>query len=363
MSFLTGIKKAFLHHREHFMTLAFFLGFIVDNLTLNRIDQLFDDLLLSMYVVLAMASLLLLYGATAGKFAEGVNLFLRRYVPMVTQYAFGGLFSGMLIFYGRSGSWMVSWPFLLIIIAGIYGNETIKDRVHRLLYNVAMLFVGLFSFIVLIVPVVIGKMGTAVFIGSGILALVIMLLFLRLLRMVVPQFIQLHLRALVFVLGLIFVTFNALYFLNVIPPIPLSLKEIGIYHSVVHFEDGSYQLTFEKGDWWQFYKRSDDIFHPQQGGDVFCFAKVFAPTKITTDIYHKWEYYDEADHAWHEYLRLSYPIQGGASGGYRGYTLIENYRPGTWRCSVETARGQVLGREVFKIDTVDPVRELSTRRE
>jgi len=356
-------KELFEKHREHFLTLAFFLGFIVDNFTLTRVDQLFDNVILLTYVFLAMSSLLLLYAGSAGKFSERTNNFFKRFAPMLTQYAFGGLFSGMLIFYGRSGSWLVSWPFLLIILGVIFGNETIKDRVQRLLFNIGMLFVGLFSYVVLIVPVVIGKMGALVFIGSGLLALLIMFLFVRALSLVVPRFITLHQRALVFIVGIIYATFNFLYFANIIPPIPLSLKEVGIFHSVVKFEDNSYQLKYEKGDWWQFYKRSDDIFHPELGGNVFCFAKVFAPSKIDTDIYHKWEYYDEDQGAWVEHFKMSYPITGGASDGYRGYTLIENYQDGTWRCTVETGRGQVLGREVFKIDTQNKAREFITLTE
>ena len=357
------LKSLYEKHKQHFLTIAFIFGFIIDNITLNRVDQLFDNMILLTYVVLAMGSMLVMYGASAGKLPEKINEPLRKYAPLFTQYAFGGLFSGMLIFYGRSGSWLVSWPFLLIILAVIWGNETIRDRVQRLLYNVGMLFVGLFSYVVLVVPVVIGKMGAPVFVTSGILALVIMLLFVRVLGWVVPKFISLHKRAIIFVIGIIFAGFNFLYFANIIPPIPLSLKSVGIYHSVIRFpENNIYELKYEEGAWWQFYKRSDDIFHPTPGGNVFCFAKVFAPTKIQTDIYHRWEYYDDASKVWKEHFRMSYTIQGGADAGYRGYTSITNFHNGTWRCSVETGRGQVLGRETFKIRDGE-VREMVTRQE
>jgi MFS family permease len=357
------LKQSFEKHREHFLTIAFVLGFFVDNFTLNRIDQLFDNIVLSTYVLLAMGSLLLLYAATAGKFGDTLNMRLRKYAPMVTQYAFGGLFSGMLIFYGRSGSWWVSWPFLLIILGVIFGNETIRDRVQRLLYNIAMLFVGLFAYVVLIVPVVLGKMGALVFVGSGILALIIMLLFIRVLSLIVPRFIAIHYRSLLFVIGIIFAMFNFLYFANIIPPIPLSLKDIGIFHSVVRFENGVYQLSYEKGEWWEYFRKSDDVFHPTAGGNVFCFAKVFAPTSIKTDIYHTWSYYDEDAKAWKDYAHIKYNIVGGGAGGYRGYTYIQNAREGSWRCAVETERGQVLGRQEFTLDSKGQVGEMITRQE
>ena len=359
----TTLKYFIERHKRHLLTVSFVLGFLIDNITLNRVDQLFDNALLLTHITIAMVSLLCLYAASAGKFKETWNAPIRDYSPLLTQFAFGSLFSGMLIFYGRSGSWMVSWPFFLILIAVMYGNETIKDRVQRLLYNIGMLFIGLFSYVVLIVPVLLGKMSALVFVGSGVLALIIMLMFIRALMIVVPRFIEIHQRALIFIIGIIFAGFNFLYFANLIPPIPLSLKDVGVFHSVVRFEDGSYQLSYEKAQWWKFYKKSDYVFHPTVGGNIFCFAKVFAPTSIDTDIYHAWDYYDEAARKWIEYARVSYPIQGGGDGGYRGYTLIKNYRDGKWRCSVETQRGQVLGRETFTIDsTVTPV-ELVIRRE
>lgn len=330
---------------------------------MTRVDSLLDNILLEFYIVTAMLSLILQYGASAGKFSDSTNSKIRYFSPLVTQYVFGGLLSGMLIFYGRSGAWMVSWPFLLVIMGIIYGNETIKDRVQQLLYSVGMLFVGLFAYVVLIVPVVIGKMGAPVFVGSGILSLLLILIFIRVLALVVPRFIALHQRALIFMVGIIFATFNFLYFTNIIPPIPLSLKDVGIFHSVVHFENGSYQLSYEQGKWWQFYRHSDNVFHPSTGGSIFCFAKVFAPTSLNTDIYHRWERYDTVAKKWVLHSRLAYPIVGGGADGYRGYSLIKNYSEGTWRCTVETDRGQVLGREVFTIDSNKSSGNIVTRLE
>ena len=52
------LKILFEKHRQHFLTVAFIFGFIVDNLTLTRVDQLFDNAILLTYVFLAMGSLL-----------------------------------------------------------------------------------------------------------------------------------------------------------------------------------------------------------------------------------------------------------------------------------------------------------------
>lgn len=355
-------KNSFTHLKRHWLSVAFLLGFVLDNLTLNSVEQLFDNLVLLFYVVVSMSSILILYAAAAGKFPETWTPFLRAYAPLVVQFSFGGLLSGMLIFYGRSGTWAESWPFLIIIVGVILGNEFIKNRSSRFLFNIAILFVGLFSYVVLIIPVLSGYMGPWIFIGSGLIALFIIYGFVRALALIIPNFLAIQMRSLVFMIGSIFAVFNFLYFANIIPPIPLSLKDVGIYHSVVRFESGEYQVKYEEGTWWQFYKDSDIVFHPD-GGSAFCYASVFAPTRLATDIYHSWDYYDEETGDWIEHARLSYSIEGGRDSGYRGYTLINNFRDGTWRCSVETERGQVLGRETFTIDSTEPPRELITRTE
>lgn len=348
------------HFRRHWLTIAFVGGFLTDLLLLNQVDNIIDNSILFFYVLLAMASILVLYAAVAGKLSEQWSRLGRSYAPLTMQYAFGGLLSGMLIFYGRSASLVDSWPFLLIIASIIYLNETVRDRAGRLVLTLSMFFVGLFSYVVLVVPVMLGRMGEWIFLGSGLLALFIMYLFLVLLRYIIPNFLTMQMKVVVFSIGTIFAILNFLYFWNIIPPIPLSIKEIGIYHSVVRFENGEYQLKYEEGRWWQPWKRSDTVFHPVVGGNAFCFARVFTPTRLSTDIYHLWEYYDEDKGEWVTHARVAYPIHGGRSDGWRGYTQIGNFRDGTWRCSVETERGQVLGREKFRIETATP-NDLVTR--
>ncbi len=335
--------------KRHWMTLSFVLGFIVDNITLNRVDQVFDNIVLLFYVALASSSMLVLYAGTADKLGDRYSKKAVMYAPFVLQYAFGGLLSGMLIFYGRAGSWFESWPFLLVILLAIFFNETIKDRVGRLLYNLTIFFIALFSYVVLVVPVVTGLMSPWVFVGSGLLATVIMYFFVQALFKIIPNFMTMHTSAIVFSLGAVFVGFNFFYFTNVIPPIPLSAKHIGIYHSVVRFDDGLYQVKYEEPEWWQFWVASDRKFGHQPGDNVFCFAQVFAPTRLATQVQHHWQYYNEAAKRWETYAKLPYSIEGGRSDGYRGYTLIKNFKEGKWRCRVETTRGQVIGQETFEI--------------
>jgi hypothetical protein len=189
-----------------------------------------------------------------------------------------------------------------------------------------------------------------------------MYLFFTLLERVVPNFVLLQKRHTVFSIGLIYVTLNFLYFTNIIPPIPLSLKEVGIFQNVIRHDNGLYDLTYEKPEWWDVFRKSDRTVHYSAGEPIFCYTSVFAPSRLGTKIYHRWDYYDEKAGAWKNYGRFEYPIQGGRGDGYRGYTQVSNVHEGVWRCTVETERGQVLGREKFDV-VIGPRPPLMTRTE
>jgi hypothetical protein len=335
---------------RHWLSVAFLLGFFTDLILLDRVDDFFENIILLSYTLLATVSLILFYVGVAERWGQTASSFLKRYMPLLMQYAFGALFSGMLIFYGRSGDLLASAPFYLLIAAVIFGNEIIGKRADRLIFHLALYFVGLFSYVVLMVPVLVGYMGDFVFFLSGLGALLITALLVRLLIVIIPNFMALRMRAIVFSIGGIFTLLNAFYIFNIIPPIPLSLIELRIYHAVERTAEGGYRFVGAERLWWQSLPFSPRVFHPASGHGVACFARVYAPARIEVDIFHHWEYYYEREGEWREHFRLSYPVVK-SDRGYGGYTEIRNFFDGRWRCVVRTARGQVLGRYAFTIDS------------
>jgi hypothetical protein len=343
---------------RHWLSIAFVAGFISDLILLNQIDDLFDNIILLLYVILATVSLVLFYVSVAERGPAWWVRFLSWSAPLVMQYAFGGLLSGMLIFYGRSSDWVVGAPFLILIIGVIIANELVKKRSERLLYNVSIYFIGVFSYTVLIVPVWLGKVSDLVFIGSGLIALLLTIFLIKLLKQVVPNYLTLQKRLLVFIIGCLYVFFNVLYFMNIIPPIPLSLQRLEVYQEVVRTADG-YRIVKEERPWFEGLPGYPLTFRPS-GAGVSCFAQVYAPTSLTdTVIVHRWEKETTAGE-WVEHALLRYTISGGNKNGYRGYTTITSIASGRWRCSVENERGQVLGRRTFTIDLSQPPRTLTT---
>lgn len=353
----TGNALRFIRH--HWLTLGFLLGFVTDLILLNRIDDLIDNLILLFYVLLATTTMIFLYLGVAERVPNFLASGLKKYSPILMQYAFGGLLSGMFIFYGRSGDWLAGSPFLLLILLVILGNEFVGKRSDRLVYNLALYFIGLFSYIVLVIPVLTGKMGDVVFVLSGFTALVVVSFVVKALSWIVPNFIRANIKRIILTIGFIYIGFNSLYFTSLIPPIPLSLNDLEIVQKVNKLESGGYRVVRELQPWYRSIPFVHDVIHPSSKS-IACFARVYAPTKLSTEIFHRWEYKDEAG-TWREHFRFGYDISGANQGGYGGYTRAENFFSGTWRCSVETERGQVLGRKVVKIDMKDKAEKLQVQ--
>jgi len=335
------IKEFYTKYERHISSGAFLLGFVIDNFTLTRIDQLFDNIVLFTYLLVAGLGIFLF------------NLFESRgwghsYFPLAIQFAFGGLFSGYFVFYSRSASPESSWIFVILIILFLVGNELSKGRYSRLSLQVGVFFAALFSFSIFYVPILVNSIGAWVFVLSGVISLIAIWLFIKLLSLVVSRKIENGKKVLVRTVLSIFVVFNILYFTNIIPPIPLSLKDVGVYHSVERM-NGDYTVTFEDREWYQFYKRYNDVFHSTDK-PVYFYSAVFAPTDLKTDIYHHWQYYDGH---WITINKFFIPIIGGRGEGYRGYSYKNNVLPGKWRVDVITERGQVVGRATFTVIPVD----------
>ena len=164
----------------------------------------------------------------------------------------------------------------------------------------------------------------------------------------------------VLLIGGIFIAVNGLYFANIIPPVPLSLKAIGMYHSVLHYSAGGYLVMYEPAPWYEFWQDTNSTFHYTAGQSAYCFSSVFAPADLTTPIFHRWEHYNESTGQWDTVFRISYPIEGGRSDGYHGYSATAGLTPGQWRCNVETSSGLLIGRVSFNAGPASTAPSLST---
>lgn len=335
-------------------TAAFVAGFGYDSATLRRIDQLFDNLLLALYL-LALGALLVLerrvaHGARPGGFIDRH----RHLVQMGVQFLFGGLFSAYVIFYFKSAALGKSFLFLLLVAALMLINEYYGRRLRQERVQLALYFFCVFSFLLYFIPVLTGWFGTRVFFiaGAGALVLLCGVTLLGYWALTAEEGVPPIKAALArngLIWGILFAGLFGLYWANIIPPVPLSLVRSGIYHQVKPDKNEGYELVFEKPPWYKFWQYDDRVFDFQEGDAAHCFSAVFAPTGMRVPIWHRWQRFDETREQWMESDRIEFEVSGGRKGGFRGYTRKRNLAEGRWRVVVETTEEKELGTVSFRL--------------
>ncbi|MEX0828975.1 MAG: DUF2914 domain-containing protein [Nitrospirales bacterium] len=344
-SFLKPILPAFF----------FLAGVTYDSLTLTRIDRLLDNLILLLYLTV-LGVLVILTGrfqlglipSASGHSSWNPLVLVHRAEPHLAkglQFLLGGLFSAYAIFYSQSASLSTTAIFLGIILAFLIGNEFLQSRYSSLKMLVSLFALVTLSFLTFFLPVLTGWMNSTVFVIGALITGGIVWKIVHLTLQGLPN---LSLRAIFNIsfpaFGLvIFCTF--LYFMNWIPPIPLSLTFGGIYDRIEKNHD-QYVLTYKKGPWYAIWKDSNDRVGIET--PVHCFSSVFAPVALQTTIYHHWQWRPfEEDASLMTTDRIPISITGGREKGYRWYTTKRRVQTGEWRVNVETEDGRVLGRITF----------------
>ncbi|MGB5042346.1 MAG: DUF2914 domain-containing protein, partial [Nitrospira sp.] len=147
------------------------------------------------------------------------------------------------------------------------------------------------------------------------------------------------------------------YFLNWIPPVPLSMKFGGMYHEVKRAGD-HFELSYEKR-WFQVWQRSNTTVAADE--PIYCFTAVFAPVTLKTTVYHHWYYRSDKSKPFSHADKIPLKIAGGREGGYRAYTFKQGLDVGDWRVDVETEDGRVIGRVPVHVEKRDDAsRSLTT---
>ncbi len=325
----------------------FFAGFIFDVLLLHRPDTLLQVIHQALYLILL--TLLL-----AGGILEDNGLFtppLRflkywKYHSHLTQFLLGTLLNVYAFFYFKSASLLVSIAFMVLVGGLLVANEFLRIPRHQIVLKLVLYFLCLTSFWLYIVPMLVGFIG----ILSFILALVISNGFIWMIYGLVGRIVEkkavshevkrsIQKKMLGSGYGVLIV-FILFYTLQIIPPVPLSLKYIGIFHSVEK-ENGAYVLKYTR-PWWKFWERGDQTFYTRPGDSIAAFVRVFAPRGFKDQLFVRWML--RTSQGWQKVDLIPINVSGGREDGFRGYTVKSNYQPGEYRVQVETTDGREVGR-------------------
>lgn len=334
--------KAFYRGHEPACTAAFFVaGFLFDTLAVGRIDKLHNILHQATYLALCAFFTTLELRELHGGFTPPERFKTAwRYHTGATHFMLGTLLNIYTLFYFKSASMGTSFLFLLILAALLAINELKPFESSGTLLRMSLFSLCLVSYFTYLVPTLMGRIGTLPFLGSlaGASACVAALTWRLYARL--PDRKQAVRKHVVYPFAAVAALFAVLYFAKAIPPVPLSLSEIGVYHEVRR-EGGRFALTSTRPRW-KFWQRGDQAFLARPGDAIYCWVSVFSPTRFKERLEVRWRFH-EPD-GWGAPETIPLPITGGRDAGWRGFTAKAKHKPGRWRVEVVTSDGRELGR-------------------
>jgi Protein of unknown function (DUF2914) len=356
---LTPLQKLRLrferHERE--VAVAFFAGgFVFDIVTTGRIDSWITIAQQAGYLGAILAVLMHMFLEQGAPPPEPATLpRLRRwyyeYRAAAIHFSLGALLNLYAIFFFKSSSLLVSCGFLAFLVALLLANESRRFKALGLHVKFGLLGLSLLAFAAIVVPIAVGSIGLVVFLLSmlaGSLPLGAAAWWVLRRR---PALSAQARRQILVPMGVVLAGFLASYLLRVIPPVPLSIPFIGVYHSVER-TDAGYILAHER-PWWRFWENGDQEFRAQPGDRVYVFFRIFSPARFADRVQMRW-YWEPGGRGWLLQDTIPIDIVGGREEGFRGYGFKSNYQPGRWKVQVETADSREIGRVYFTLESVPP---------
>lgn len=309
---------------------AFAFAFIIDILTLRRIDNLYFIIQQGLYLMILGAFLILEIRQKTGQRE------LWKYHNLIVHFLFGALLSTYTIFYYTSASALASFIYILLLAGLMLANEFGKIRSVGLPVRIILYTICTLSFFSYLYPIIFGRVGLLPFwlgFSSSLVAFtMIWLLNLRGIKNVMKEVLAPALVVhLFFVVG---------YYTSLIPPVPVAVKKIGVYYEVEK-KDKKYIGKYIPHEW-KFWSKGSQEFPARPDDKVTILLSIFSPTKFQDQVKLRWYKYSEKT-GWSLEDTIPLNILGGRIGGFRGYGTKQHYSEGEWKVIVETSDGREVG--------------------
>jgi hypothetical protein len=354
-----SLKKLYEESKRHITTLLFIGGFVFDLLILPEAGHIETIILGSLYLTIVAVCIALREWVISRNKATKQEQKVFSILTFMIAYFSGSALSFVCVYVIRGAALAVSWPLLVILFICVLTNEIVSSHHFRFTLDIGVFLTALLFFVIFNLPVVLKIQNDGVFILSTLTAVFLSLLYLYILQFTSESAKEEAPR--LYALGVGIPMFiGMLYFLNVIPAVPLSLASSGVYHSVVKNNDGSFVGVKEK-DVRFLEKYRTDVYHLRSSDSgVYFFSSVNAPAELTAPISHVWEKYDPIANSWKREATISFRLDGGREHGYRAYSHKENVTEGKWRVTIKVGEKRVVGRVNFLILKDEGEKELET---
>jgi hypothetical protein len=355
---VSGLERLKLYYGRHEgrVAAAFFaVGFVFDMVTVGRIDSWATIGQQAIYLTVALVALLQMLLEADQPRREAGGFILKRwyyeYRSALVHFLMGALLNLYAIFYFKSSSLLVSFGFLGFLVLLLLANELRRVKTAGLSFKFALLSLCFLSFFAYLVPVLVGSISLALFLLSMLAGCVPFVLAAWVIGRGSPAKSALVRRQVLLPLGCVLIGFLTFYLFRLIPPVPLSIPFIGVYHQVERTGDG-YRLSHERPAW-RFWHNGDQSFLAQPGDKVYVFFRIFSPARFSDQVQMRWHWKDPA-RGWTSHDTIPIRIVGGREQGFRGYGVKSNYQPGAWKVQVETLDGREIGRVYFDLEAALP---------
>ncbi len=346
---LKTLTQLFKKYPHRFTTLFFVLGFAWDALTLWKADGWYENTWFGIYLVVSTGVIVAL-----SKTDENKAHPRRAFLIATLQFCFGALAGGMLILYGRSGTLAGSAAFLSVGAAILFSNDLWAHRYSAQTMRIGVWYALLLAYVSMVLPILYGRIGGDVFmhgiLAGFIFAFLLIVAFRAVGYLARPR--DLYVPLVTVTLITVFFVFS--HFTRIMPAVPLAVRHAGIAHKVEH-QGSEYQVLFEESNV-PLLLETSRTFTTELPSRLYCFSQVYVPKTITTQIQHRWEYFDVAENKWNTIAIIPYSISGGREEGYRGYTYVTAQHDGEYRCNIETDHQVLIGRRT--VSTKDGIPSL-----
>lgn len=342
---------------KHASTIIFIVGFLFDMVILPDIDDPITKYVGLTYLFAIAILIMFREWVVSRNTASITEQRLYTTTSFGIAYFSGSALSFVVVYALRSAALTVSWPLFVIFFLCMIANEFVSSYNFRFTLDVAIFFIALLFYIVFNVPVLAKTQTSLIFMISIVVAIAISALYIYFLSKISDTSYDEAPRGYALAVGIpMFV--GMLYFLQVLPAVPLALKNQGIYHSVVKTESGDY-LGEKEIDTRTFSTLRKPVIHVNDSKGVYFFSAVDAPSELNAPMSHVWEYHDD-EKGWVEESVISFDLTGGRNDGYRAYSKKENVRVGLWRVTVKVDGTRIVGRTTFYVSSPEENIPVST---
>lgn len=339
---LTRLKEYY-EKNETKADMAFFLGGVVfDIFTLSDIDDLFSIVQQVLYLLTIGAILYREFLVDAG--VETPPIRFKKswdYRQLAVHFFMGSLLSVYSLFFIKSASLFSSLIFILLLMGLMVANELKPVQKGGINIRMGLYVICVLCFWSMMVPVILGFVGwIPLLLSLALTGTTFYGIFFLAARRLSSERERLKTHLITpaaTVIGLFFL----FYLVGWIPPVPLSVQEMGIYHNIVKGQ-GQYRVYYEN-PWWKFWNKGDQDFVALPGDRIHFFAQVYSPGRFDDSVILNWQRYD-LNEGWTSTDKIPMRVTGGRSQGYRGHADKGNFVPGNWRIKVETTDGREIGR-------------------